>query len=54
MDFGVFILEMVGPLLESLAPIMPGDIFPYFFKVHFPAFYNFKSVHCDEHGPPQF
>ena len=33
MDIGVFILEMVGPLLESLAPIMPGDIFPYFFKL---------------------
>ncbi len=33
MDIGVFILEMVSPFLESLAPIMPGDIFPYFFKL---------------------
>ena len=29
---GVFILDLVAPLLESIAPLMPGEIFPFFFK----------------------
>ena len=33
MGIGVFILEIVAPFLEILAPLMPGDIFPYFFKL---------------------
>ena len=30
---GVEILDIVAPLLEQLAPIMPGEIFPFFFKL---------------------
>ena len=30
---GLEILELVAPLLEMLAPIMPGDIFPRFFNL---------------------
>ena len=30
---GLEILELVAPLLEMLAPIMPGDTFPRFFKM---------------------
>ena len=33
MGVGVLILELVAPLLELLAPYMPGDIFPSFFKL---------------------
>ena len=33
MSLGVIILELVAPLLESLAPYMPGDTFPSFFKL---------------------
>ena len=29
---GVFILDLVAPFLESIAPLMPGEIFPFFFK----------------------
>jgi len=33
MGLGVMILELVAPLLELLAPLMPGDTFPSFFKL---------------------
>ncbi len=33
MGLGVIILELVAPLLELLAPYMPGEIFPSFFKL---------------------
>ncbi len=33
MGLGVIILELVAPLLELLAPLMPGDTFPSFFKL---------------------
>lgn len=33
MGLGVIILELVAPLLELLAPLMPGDTFPAFFKL---------------------
>ena len=32
-DIGSRILEIVAPWLESLAPMVPGDIFPYFFTL---------------------
>ena len=31
--FGDYLLEVVAPFLESVAPCMPGDIFPYFFTL---------------------
>ena len=30
---GLVILELVAPVLEDLAPIMPGDTFPRFFNM---------------------
>ena len=33
MGIGVMILELVAPFLELLAPYMPGEIFPSFFKL---------------------
>jgi zinc transport system permease protein len=33
MGVGVFLLEIVAPLLEMIAPLMPGEIFPYFFTM---------------------
>jgi len=30
---GVILLELISPLLELLAPLMPGDTFPIFFKL---------------------
>ena len=30
---GIVILELIGPQMEMLAPIMPGDTFPRFFKM---------------------
>ena len=32
MGIGELILLLLGPLMELLAPIMPGEIFPYFFE----------------------
>lgn len=32
MGIGEIILYLVGPIMESLAPIVPGEIFPYFFE----------------------
>ena len=33
MGIGVIILEIFTPLLEFIAPMMPGEIFPYFFTM---------------------
>ena len=33
MGIGVMMLEMVSPLMEAVAPYVPGDIFPYFFSL---------------------
>ncbi len=33
MGIGTIILDLIGPLLEFIAPYMPGDIFPYFFTM---------------------
>ena len=33
MGIGMLILEIVAPLLELIAPLIPGDYFPYFFKM---------------------
>ena len=30
---GLVILELIGPQMEMLAPIMPGDTFPRFFNM---------------------
>lgn len=32
MGLGDVIMALVGPILEMIAPLMPGDIFPYFFS----------------------
>lgn len=32
MGIGEIILYLVAPIMESLAPIVPGEIFPYFFE----------------------
>ena len=32
-DVGEIILKLVVPFLEALAPIIPGEIFPYFFTM---------------------
>ena len=31
MDIGEIVLNLFAPLLESIAPLMPGEIFPRFF-----------------------
>tara|TARA_B110000444_G_scaffold255390_2_gene289686 strand:+ start:1620 stop:2540 length:921 start_codon:yes stop_codon:yes gene_type:complete len=33
MGIGTFILDLVAPILEFIAPIVPGDVFPYFFTM---------------------
>ena len=33
MGIGVMLLEMVSPLMEAVAPYVPGDVFPYFFSL---------------------
>jgi len=33
LGIGVIILDMVSPLLESVGPRMPGEVFPYFFTM---------------------
>ena len=33
MGIGVMLLEMVSPLMEAVAPYVPGDIFPFFFSL---------------------
>ena len=33
MGLGVWLLEQVAPLMESIAPLMPGEVFPYFFTM---------------------
>ena len=32
-DVGEFLLKLVVPVLEALAPAVPGEIFPYFFTM---------------------
>ena len=32
-DVGEIVLKLVVPFLEALAPIIPGEIFPYFFTM---------------------
>ena len=33
MGLGVWLHELVSPIMEAIAPYLPGDIFPYFFTV---------------------
>lgn len=33
MGLGTILLEKTAPVLESIAPLIPGDIFPYFFTM---------------------
>ena len=33
MDIGEIVLKLIVPILEILAPIIPGKIFPYFFTM---------------------
>ena len=33
MGLGVWLLEQVAPLMEFIAPLMPGEVFPYFFTM---------------------
>jgi len=33
MGFGVWLLEQVAPLMEDIAPLVPGETFPYFFTM---------------------
>ena len=33
MGLGTFLLELAIPLLENMAPSMPGDIFPAYFEI---------------------
>ena len=33
MDLTPFLLSLFGPLMESIAPVMPGDFFPSFFTM---------------------
>ena len=33
MGLGAWLLEQVAPLMESIAPLIPGEVFPYFFTM---------------------
>ena len=33
MGLGTVLMEIISPLLEAIAPFVPGDIFPYFFTM---------------------
>tara|TARA_B100000902_G_scaffold146263_1_gene143408 strand:- start:16424 stop:17338 length:915 start_codon:yes stop_codon:yes gene_type:complete len=33
MDVGEIVLKLIVPILEILAPLVPGEIFPYFFTI---------------------
>ena len=33
MGLGTTLLDLIGPVMEFIAPIVPGDIFPYFFTM---------------------
>lgn len=33
MGLGVFLLDIISPFMEAVAPVLPGDIFPYFFTM---------------------
>ena len=32
MGVGMFIFEIIAPMLEFISPVIPGDFFPYFFN----------------------
>ena len=33
MGIGVVLLDLIAPLLEYLSPVVPGEVFPYFFEM---------------------
>ena len=33
MGLGVFLLDLISPFMEAIAPIIPGEFFPYFFSM---------------------
>ena len=33
MGIGMVLLDIIAPFLEAIAPLMPGEIFPYFFTL---------------------
>ncbi|MCH1461066.1 MAG: metal ABC transporter permease [Candidatus Poseidonia sp.] len=33
MGLGVLLLDIISPFMEAVAPVLPGDIFPYFFTM---------------------
>ena len=33
MGIGTYVLDILGPILESVEPIIPGEFFPYFFTM---------------------
>ena len=48
MGLGVWLHELVSPIMEAIAPYLPGDIFPYFFTVGMfqRAFGEFRYHRC--------
>lgn len=33
MGVGMMLLEVLSPLMEAISPLVPGEVFPYFFKM---------------------
>ena len=33
MGLGVVVLDLIAPIFELMAPLMPGEVFPYFFTM---------------------
>ena len=33
MGLGVLLLDLISPFMEAVAPVIPGEIFPYFFTM---------------------
>ena len=33
MGLGVWLLEVLSPIMEAIAPYLPGETFPYFFTI---------------------
>ena len=33
MGLGVILLDLAAPFMETIGPLVPGDVFPYFFKM---------------------
>ena len=33
MDIGEIVLAIISPILEFISPMVPGDIFPYYFTM---------------------